>query len=55
MNGIDPLARALRELRASPPTEAAGHQDAEDAEALRSILRKMGLVVVPAAREAADG
>lgn len=42
-----PLALALREWRASPDTEAAGWQDAEDAAALRAILARHGYALVP--------
>ena len=44
---IDPLALALRELRRSPDTEAAGWADAEDADTLRRILRAAGWALVP--------
>lgn len=43
----DPLALALRDLRGSPNTEAAGHADAEDAQALRAALRRLGWALVP--------
>lgn len=43
----DPLALALRELRNSPNTEAAGWRDAADANALRAILARLGLGLVP--------
>ena len=42
----DPLALALRTLRGST-TDAEGHRDAEDADALRRILRAGGHDVLP--------
>lgn len=47
VTAIDPLARALRDLRGGPG-EAAGFIDAEDAAALRRALAAYGLAVVPA-------
>lgn len=44
---IDPLALALRELRGSPNTEAAGFADAADADSLRRILAGLGVALVP--------
>jgi hypothetical protein len=46
---LDPLAVALRDLRNSPDTEAAGWRDAEDAAALRAILARLGFALVPIA------
>lgn len=49
----NPLARALRELRGSPAQgdagDAAGHDDAEDADTLARILAGLGLALVPVA------
>lgn len=45
----DPLALALRELRGSPNTEAAGFRDAEDAATLRAILARLGHALLPIA------
>jgi hypothetical protein len=42
------MARALRHLRGSPATDAAGHDDAEDADVLVSALRAAGYVLVDA-------
>lgn len=49
---IDPLALALREIRGSANTEAAGHIDAEDADTLRRILARLGWALVPVALDA---
>jgi hypothetical protein len=43
---IDPLAVALRRLRSSLGTDAAGHDDAEDAALLRVTLGQLGQAVV---------
>ena len=42
---LDPLAVALRRLRTSLGTDAAGHDDAEDAAMLRVTLTQLGYVV----------
>lgn len=41
------IAAALRDLRKSPPTEAAGERDAADAHFLHAKLRAAGLTVRP--------
>lgn len=47
MTPLEALARALRGLRGSPATEAAGWRDAEDADALLALLRREGWDVMP--------
>ena len=44
---IEAVAACLRDIRHSPATDKAGHEDFEDAEALLSLMKRRGFALVP--------